>query len=108
MPTLRVLAPLQILQTAPPIAKHCSCGAQYTQSEWDRLSCRGIQTGPRGDLHELRDCQTCHSTISLRLPPPSLARDLAGAALEGILAGVAVLPIVLAAVWLAGLIWGGR
>lgn len=51
--------------------KKCSCGHEITENEWETLQYVGIQYVPRDmgipDL-ELRNCPSCHSTISVAVP----------------------------------------
>jgi len=52
----------------PPTVARCSCGAAYTEAEWQALRRIGTQEDVFGHPpQELRDCR-CGSTISRPMP----------------------------------------
>jgi len=51
--------------------KHCACGHDISEAEWDTLDYVGVQKVPKEygipDL-EMRNCGSCGSTIAVVLP----------------------------------------
>lgn len=58
------------------IFKKCSCGYEYSKEAWDFMppatkpgNPSGIQTFPWGEVHQLKKCISCGSTLNVVLDP---------------------------------------
>lgn len=59
--------------------KTCACGAVYTRTQWDGLGQLPDWHVEGGRSRELRNCQHCGSTLSLKHPESSTSTENPGA-----------------------------